>query len=261
MFNTSDSEFYLDHIHGKFGTYRAAWLPGSKLELGMVVKINNIGELEKYGDLKKRGIDFQFDESETAADLKLSSGDGITINAKAQGKSAQGFSALTDLDAGFSIKFTSNNSIVFELGGYITKEINNLDEIATPVLQKYKLGDWDKDLLIVTHIIEAKSATIIISRKAGTDVELKASAAASIGELKLTDTSLGLGVAHDSGDTWNIIATSGVTPLYKVMGINKSFFSGASFGGRALVASEPILTEYDPDSDDTDDLDLSAADL
>lgn len=101
--------------------------------------------------------------------------------------------------------------------------------------------------MIVTHVTKADTMTAIISNSSKSTVELKASGAAGAGNLKLTDISLGLTVVSESGSTLKFIAKNGVTPLYRVMGLNRSFFGNVMLkpkGARGLGPEHLTMVDF-----------------
>lgn len=199
--------------------YRATWDPGKPLKIGYIGKLDNFGVFTVYSSLEKESITAEIHLDDTTADMDYTSHDSVNITAKLSGKAPVAGSVFTDLDAGFSFDFKSSKSVVFQSSGNKTNQIVNLAAITKSILQKYKDGNWDKDWLVVTELVTAESATIIISNSSDGKLELKANANVGTSNLKLTDVSLGLSVAREKGSTLKYIAENGLTPLYRVMGI------------------------------------------
>jgi hypothetical protein len=241
------SQFYLDHIHAVSSGYRATWDPALPLQVGDLVKIDDYGVVNTHGVLADKGIHAVTRTSTSPQDMKLSSQQGIEVNVKAAGKAPAEFSALADLDAGFNIKFGDKKAVLFNISGYKTTVIINLDEIEAAVLSQYRDKTWDADLLIITHLIEADSATIIISDKGAASIDLKATANITAADIKLTDTSLKLSVARETGSTLQFIAKENLTPLYKVMGLKGSFFG---LGKKHLDTRELVASDEEPEAED-----------
>ena len=246
------SQYYLQYIHEVSGGYRATWDPALPLQIGDLVKIDDFGVLNIFGSLADKGITPAVRPTVSPLDWKLSSQRGIKVNVKLAGKLPVATSALADVDAGFNIQFDSSNSVLFNISGYTTSVITNLDEIEAAVLAQYHKKTWDADMLIITNLIHANAATIIISDKGAATIDLKAKANIKAGDLKLTDTSLGLTCTSETGSTTQFIALGGLTPLYKVMGLRGLFSKHldtreAGFTGEVTAAESPGLKEIEPE--------------
>ncbi|HWB24807.1 MAG TPA: hypothetical protein VG738_04975 [Chitinophagaceae bacterium] len=261
------AQFYLDHIYSTTLGFRATWDPGLPLKIGDVVKLDDNGVVNVFSSLDKMGITAEIRTDETATDLDYSSGSGIDITTKAEGAAPVAGSILSNADAGFTIQFKTDKSIVFKISGYKTDQIINLGDLEKSLLEKSQRGEWDKQLLIITHLITADTATIIISAQANTSLDLKAKADAGTAQLKITNASLGLTVARESGNTIKFIAQGGLTPLYKVMGLKSSLFGKKHLGVRDIAPTLEnetfALQEFTPgeEQDDDDVLDITDADI
>lgn len=223
------SKFYLTHIHQQSGGYRATWNPGKPLEIGAIGKLEK-GVFNQYATLADKGIPMNVKTSISSLNMDYTSHDSVAINTKLSGKAPVAGSALTDLDAGFSFDFKGDKSIVFQTGGYKTAVIANLEEIEQKILAAYEDGSWDKDSVIITELITADTATIIISTSSNNTLELKATANVGTPALKLADASLGLTIAQEKGSSMKFLAEAGLTPLYKVMGVRDPWWGPADFG-------------------------------
>ncbi|MEO6670130.1 MAG: hypothetical protein ABIN36_11680 [Ferruginibacter sp.] len=220
--------------------YRATWDPGKQLKLGQIGKLDKAGVFSVYSSLEKEDIPMEIDVDTTTLDMDYTSNDSVTISTKLSGKAPVAGSVFTDLDAGFTFDFKSSKSIVFQSNGNKTNQIVNIAEVTKLILQKYKDGNWDKDWLVITELVEAGAATIIISNSSDGKLELKANANAGAGNLKLTDVSLGLSVARETGSTLKYIAENGLTPLYRVMGIRHPLF-GKDSVVKKVTADKPVF--------------------
>lgn len=222
------SKFYLSHMNAKT-KYRATWDPTKQLKIGYIGKLEQ-GILSIYSSLEKEGIRVELATDPAGAAMDYTSHDDVSITAKLSGTAPAAGSVFAASEAGFSFEFKSENSIVFQTGNHKIHQLVNLAEIEDSVLEKYKNGNWDKDWVIVTELVEADTATIIISNSSNGSLELKARTDVRAGQLTLTDASLGLSVVREKGSTLKYITQSGLTPLYRVMGIRHPFLGSLSLG-------------------------------
>jgi hypothetical protein len=219
FFMIAPNVFYVNLINDKSG-YRATWNPNVKLEIGMIGKIDKTGVFNVYTTLEKEGIPVEVQSAGSTVDLDYTSTKSVSISSKLKGDAPVAGSGLSNLSAGFSVDFTSDNGVVFQSTGNRTFQLINLEEIEGQVLAKYKKGDWVKDYLIITQLVQADTATIIISNSSNVHLDLQATGEISAAALKLTNASLGLTVVKQQGSSMHYLAEKGLTPLYRVMGVH-----------------------------------------
>lgn len=232
---SNPSKFYLRHMNTQT-RYRATWDPTKKLVIGYIGKLDN-GVFSIYSSLEKEGIPAEVAIDESGAAMDYTSHDSVNITTKLAGSAPVAGSALSNLDAGFSLEFKGDNSIVFQTSNHKVHQLVNLASIEQAVLGKYNDGSWDKNWLIVTELVEADSATIIISNSSNGVLDLKASADAGAANFSLANAALGLSVVREKGSTLKYITQSGLTPLYRVMGIRHPFFGDPSLSTKGEFAA------------------------
>lgn len=214
---------YLSHIATCSG-YRANWEPNRPLEIGMVGLITS-GIFDVQTSLQRQGLKPDILKDTRPGQLDYTSGNTVSIQAKASGDAPIAGSIMSNLDAGFVIELKSSNAVVFKAENTLAHQIQNMAELEPAIIEKFDNGTWKKDWVIITQLQEATSATIIILNSNNSKIELEANAGIVTGELKLTDASLGLSVARETGSNFKFIAQHGITPLYRVMGIRHPLFS------------------------------------
>jgi hypothetical protein len=231
--------YYLRSLNKKSHGYRPTWLPSVPIQLGDVGILED-DVFQKESSLESLGIDFETATSENDSTVDLSSESGITLTTKLEGKVEPKATSLGVADAGFIVEFGNQNGYVFKLKGSKTRIISNLGAVKAEILSRYNQGNWDPKLVVINEILEAKSATILLSGHAGNKVELKAQCDASVASMDIADAALNLKL--ESGQTLaaQIIGQQGVKPLYRVIGLKKRLFS-TSFGskGEAAAPQEP----------------------
>jgi hypothetical protein len=246
---SSPNIFYVTYMNSQTG-YRATWAPDVPLKIGMIGKIDKFGVFNVFSSLVKQGIPAEILSDTSSAEMDYTSHESVSITTKAAGSVPVAGSVLTSADAGFVFEFKSDQGVVFQTGGHKTHQLTNLEEIEQQILLKYDDGAWEKDLLIITQLAEADTATIIISNSSNVQLELKAKADVGTQELKLTDVSLGLTVARERGSTLKYITRNGLTPLYRVMGIRHPLFGKPYLGTRSDKEEQQKETfkiqEFDP---------------
>lgn len=241
-------KFYLTHISRNAG-YRANWEPNRPLELGMIGKLTN-GIFDVFTTLEHEGLKAEILKDVNPGELNYTSNDSVEIETKLSGKIPAAGSTLTNADAGFVIDFNSQHAVIFQLQETLTHQIVNMGTLNQEITTRFKNKTWPKEWVIITQLVEAVAATIIVSNSSNNKIELKATANAGIANLKLTDTSLELIVANEKGSSLKLIAKTGVTPLYRVMGVQHPLFGKPQLNVRGMhrtIESDRLkFQEFDP---------------
>jgi hypothetical protein len=227
-------EQYTDEMKRKFG-YMATWLPGIPLVLGDIGVVRD-NAFTRIASLDDFNINFEIREDETPEDLEYSSKGSVSVTTKLSGAITPPGSSLGNLDAGFVVDFTGANSILFKANKTRTNLIKNTIKLGEEVLSLYREGRWNKKWVVITELVEAESATILISNTKNAKIELKANANIQLTKLDIADASLDLGYTSYKGLDTKVIAQSGLTPLFKVKGIHTNIFISPVFKEKGLNA-------------------------
>ena len=236
---------YLKEINSQFN-YRANWEPNKPLQIG------DIGILEKgifslRSSLEKEGIAMQVRTEENTGSLKYTSSGSVSIQTKLAGQATLPQSGLGQGDAGFAIQFNKEKAIVFEIQGYKTHLVENVGDIEKEVLQRFMTNQWNKNWLIITELVQADSATILISNNRDSSVDIKVNADVQPGaNLSIADASLGLNIVSRKGISTEILAREGITPLYVVSGIKKKLFGDPALGKKDELQDGLDVVPFDP---------------
>ena len=205
-------------------SYLATWLPGTPLDLGDIgiLKRNIFTKISNLSDLN---IQFDIEKDTTKSDIEHSSKGAVSIATKASGTVAPPGSALGNVDAGITVEFSKENAILFKANGTLSNAIKDQIKLGKEILELFRKGEWDKDWVVVTELVEADSATILISSSSKGKIELNAKGEINASNLDIADANLGLELAYSKDVSTKIIAESSLTPLFKakqVMGRSSS---------------------------------------
>jgi hypothetical protein len=213
---------YAREIHEQFG-YLATWLPTANIQVGDVGSIQD-GIFEKSGSLKDHGISFSSHEDPQTGDIEYASSDAVTIEVIAAGAGSATALAgsIVTAKASIAVSFRRANAVLFQASKCRTISISNLSVATSTILDQYRAGKWPKDLVVVTEVVIADAATILISSGAGAHIKLSAKADLGASEAKLANADAGLTVDSSSAIGTHIIAQKGTTPLFKAGGIKTS---------------------------------------
>jgi hypothetical protein len=216
--------------------YLPTWLPMRSLSLGDVGVIrNNIFEPET--NLSNLKIPFISSESRPTGSLRYNSHDGVSATFKASGTVPEAGSTLSISDAGVTVKFSRAQAIVFEAIGCSVEAISNIADLSQRLIWQYQESNWSSDLYVVTEIVRAEAATVLISTGNTAVVELRAGGSVGTTGISLADINAEFSIASTSGMGIEMVAQTGVTPLFKAGRIKPGLF-GTKWEVRRLESND-----------------------
>jgi hypothetical protein len=244
---------YTKEMFQKFG-YMATWTPGVQFELGDVGVVKD-RLFTRITSLKNLGIDFKTREDKTEETQKHSSSGSVSILFKAAGKAPAVGSVLTQAEAGFTIDFKKSKSTVYEAVGCVAPMIDDQVAVGKRILEMYQQGTWNKDWAVITELVQAKSATVLISNSSSSKIELSASGTFTGGAASLADVNAKLEMAFSKDMMTTLISQAGLTPLFKARAVKSNGPIGPLDKANAISGSLSALDFATPgDSIRSEDL-------
>jgi len=232
---------YTQELHKQF-SYFATWVPGTPLELGDIGVFKN-HVFTKKANLSDQHIQFEQENDDTKSDMEHTSKGAVTWINKTSG-SVLPNSVLTDADAGIVVNFSKENAVLFKAKGTRTISIKDQIALGKEIEKRYNLGTWEKEWAVVTELIVADSATILISSSGEGKIELKANADVKTPQMDIADAKLELTTSFSKDLDTKIVARQGLTPLFKVSKIKKGPFKGPKFEIKTRdIALDTTVTE------------------
>lgn len=242
---------YTNEMKRKFGYY-ATWNPGVPLQLGDIgIFKNNI--FTKISDLESRGITFETREDQDRVDLEHNSQGSVTVTTKLAGTVAPQGSILADGDAGIVVEFGRENSTLFKANNTVSPSIKDTIKLGNQILDLFKQGKWNKDWAIITELVKAESARVIISNSSSSKIELKANANVDAPAFDIADASFEFSTLVSKGLETKIVASEGITPLFKSMGIKTRMLVPPVFKAKGINAFD-LLTPDAANEAHSDDI-------
>lgn len=234
-------EQYTDELKNYFGYY-ATWNPGLPLKLGYIgVLKDNV--FTKISQLSERGITFEDEPDITPTDLEYNSKGNVSIMTKLSGTVAPQGSALTNADVGIIVEFGKESSTLFKANKTLTPTIKDTIKLGDQILKLYGDGKWNKNWVIITELVTAESATIVISNNTNGKIELKANANVNATKIDIADAKFEFSTQFSKGLDTKIVAEAGLTPLFKVMGIKTRIFRPPIFKPQGVAAFDLLTPE------------------
>jgi hypothetical protein len=213
-------ETYFKELSRALG-YLAAWMPNSTLELGDIIDRHTF---ERQGNISNRQghrVVFSSRPASTRASFEYSSAGGASIVTKAAGRVFPG-SSLAKAEAGLVVKFSRENAIVFEASDCKSSAIDDLEALTKSVAELSAARDWEPEWVVVTEVVRAAFATIIISSGTAAQIDLRATGKIAPVGLRLADPEARFQAASSRDIGYKFIAEAGLTPLYRAKGIKRS---------------------------------------
>jgi hypothetical protein len=165
------------------------------------------------------------------------------VTTKLSGTAGPQGSVLTNLDAGIIVEFSKENSTLFKANNTTSPSIKDIIKLGEQVLKLYREGKWNKNWVIVTDLVEAENATVIISNNSNSKIELKANANIDAPTLDIADAEFKFSTQFSRGLETKIISAEGLTPLFKVMGIKTRIFLPPIFKTQKVMAFDLVTPE------------------
>ncbi|KAB1141120.1 hypothetical protein F7R91_33440 [Streptomyces luteolifulvus] len=157
----------------------------------------------------------------------------VDITFKASGQSAGVFTSLADAQAGALVAFSRGNSVLVAFRDLVECRLPSQPVLATTLIRRYWAGTWPRDWCVVSHLVTARSGTILVAGEKGSVVELAANASAAMAPTTLVDIAAHVGVTRSSGLALELLGEH-ITPFFRVLRLRRRFLRGidAVYGDR-----------------------------
>lgn len=242
---------YTDEIHDEF-SYWATWLPVSRLRLGDLGPVRN-RVFSPQTSLAEHGVPFETTRRTESLDLQHASRDGVRITFQSAAAS-QAIPGIPQGRAGVEVAFAKTNGIVFVVRDGHERRIDHLDAIGQKLLELIQEGAVAREYALVTHVVDAAAATVLISGSSEAKFVTSADMDLTAGLLDLANAGLRFARVSSRNMQTELIADRGATPLFKLAGFKK----GGWFWGTPKVA--PLALDFDDDPGELVQLELAETD-
>jgi hypothetical protein len=233
------SRQYTREMYEKFG-YFATWLPNVRLKLGDVGVVKERA-FEPASSLEKLGIAFDTDCDRQPADVDYTSSDAVSIETKVSG-AVHDPAAMAD--GNISISFSRADAVVFQASGCVASKIADVKSLGDRILALYHRGAWNPDHVVVTDLISAAGATILISNGSNAHIDLALKGQPAADMAALANASANIAVTRAVGIGTRIVAAAGLTPLFKVAGVRRRIFRDDQFARREAEDVQFVELDY-----------------
>ena len=181
----SVNEQYTTELRTRFG-YSATWLPNIHVELGDVGILRNY-EYERVRRLRDFGILFEIRSDAAVGTLDYTSADSVAVAVKAAGGAPVGLGAATNLKGNLEVSFRREHAVFFQASGCTTKSIADQHQLAQSLLDLYQALRWPEEYVVVTEVVNANRATVLISSGSNALIEFAVNSGVELGQYTLVD--------------------------------------------------------------------------
>jgi hypothetical protein len=207
------ADIYSESVHSNLRMY-AAWPIDTPLGLGDFGTLD--GHLfQRLGNIKDQySIQIKSLSSKSSVHYDYRSADTVETTMYAKGDMKLG-GQIPLAKAGLEINFSGENAVFFDAAGCNISTIENKDNVFNEITKLYRKGKWDKKHTLITDIIRAESAMVLISKSKDASIFLEAESP-EITVIELAKASIGLRCKSEKNIGLNFISTQETTPLIKL---------------------------------------------
>jgi hypothetical protein len=233
--------------------FNATWTPAVQLALGTIGVIDDDNVFVPVSSVDNFGIGFKQvpvgkNSTET---FNYASAGSVEIGLKLAGKPSTLTPNLPIERAGLGIRFNRENAIVFRADGATHWRMADEVSLAEEVISLIRVGRWDKDWSIITHLVRAASTTALVSRSSGAGVEFALSAGVTAGGLELLSADAEVSAFASREMQLTIVAAGKTTPLFRAKRVRRRWLLSSKYELRAAYSDE--LLDLKQTEDDLDD--------
>jgi hypothetical protein len=213
---TTPSELYINGVRKQFKNYYAAWLPDTNFELGDVGKLK--GNLfTKETSLKNLGITFKKRRGPDSTGLiEYVSESGVTRVFKAAGQTNSKLPGIPDIEAGIGIEFSEEGAFIVEAQDTYDFTIEDLIQLEEDIRRAFIENRWEPDFVVITRLLSATFATILISNTSKSSIEFSAGGDIPIKGISLGNVNNNLITRSQTGQMLKIVGAKKVTPFFQL---------------------------------------------
>jgi hypothetical protein len=203
------------------------------------VKLGDVGVLEgrvfkRTDTLESLGIEnLRIRTGKGTQVLEFSSRTGVETKWLVGGESA-----IEGLGGEVEINFSRDGAVFLRVGEHTLDQIESTDTLGKEIIRRYERGDWKRNRVIVTEVVKAASATILVSGNGSAGAKFKLDGSIPGGQAlargKLSQ------VLSFTGSFTTKIVGEGVSPLLRTCGLKGLFRT--EFRGRGkpgVVVGQP----------------------
>lgn len=218
----SAEDVYVKGVKRNLG-YHATWIPTTQVQVG------DLGRMEgptfvPTSSMSARGVRPKVVRDTDIGDMHMSVGRGLKLTVKAEGSALDIAPSIPNAKAGIVLECGKQSTAVLAASGCVQERFADVEAVAKQLRTWWNHWDWDRDLVLVTHVVKAKKATILVAEDGGAKFELTADGSGNIGSAQIADLSAGFKLTGSYNSAYSMVGRSNLTPLFRT--IRVTFWGG-----------------------------------
>lgn len=203
----------------------ATWPPGTPMTVGRVGRFLGERLFDPETSLGSYGISFPVEDEPASSGVLSYTSEGVNEVGLTMGAKVPDLvSGQVDAKAKVTITFGRQHGIIFRASGLRYRAMQDQPQMARKVARLMERGEWNRDWYIVTQVIEADSASILISNTSTAEVELALAASVKAGAAELLGAEFRPRVIRQKEMSTLIVDEGGLVPLFKAKRVKRTFF-------------------------------------
>lgn len=237
---------YTSQLYREFG-YFPTWEPDMQLKLGDIGILRN-NEFTRISSLSDEKINFRTKTDSTIGDLEYQTPGkvsvittvGTRLETEKEGRREREV-AFREGEFGIVVQFKDYNAVFFNGRGIKTLSIENQSQVGNEIIKRYKDGRWNKDFVVITELVTADCATILVSNSNVGRLDLLSKDSIHASRVDLANPKAKFETAFMKDIHTKLICARDLTPLFRIKGIKSHFSITPQLAMRGVTALD-LLT-------------------
>ncbi|MGH3788626.1 MAG: hypothetical protein ACRDRG_19235 [Pseudonocardiaceae bacterium] len=202
--------------------YWGTWAPGVEVDLGDCGPIDN-WVFRPERNVRDFGIEFDPDPAPATSPWSHTSDGAVSVEFQGTAET-QRIPNVPRGAAGIRLKFSRKNAIVFAAVDGRHSRVVDIFDLKRQIVGKAQGGEFPEYYVVVTEVVTARSATVLLSESDEGEFVASASADFRAGIVDLGNASLNVTQRSQRNVRTEILARTSVTPLFNAFKLDRDWF-------------------------------------
>jgi hypothetical protein len=216
---------YLKTFHDQVKFY-GTWLPGLRIKVGEVGRIDDDGLYRYSTELANVGIDVDT-ETVPYQDVQFATEGSVEVSGGVGAKTAQLVSTIAGAKGAFTISFSRENAVVVILREVRLERVKDEEKLRRDMLAAWNDAPrrLETDHVVITKVFSARSGTLAMAAESAARVEAATSVDIAPGKIELADISGKLSIVSTDNTRFAISAAADdppLTPMFEMLHFAKN---------------------------------------
>jgi hypothetical protein len=227
--------------------YLATWYPGTEIGPGTVGRFLKDRLFNPESTLEKLGISVTMLEGRSNTEWSHQSATGFEYGIKLQGEASVLAPNIPINEAGIGMRFSGSGATFFQLAGVTVHRIEDQISLAREMACRAKAKQWERDWIVVTEVLRAKRAVILVCQSNHGSAEFSLGADVGVAGLKALTANANVSFTHDEELATKVFGDR-LTPLFRAVRLRRKFFVGPREVAPAFAVDlEELASGDEPD--------------